>query len=184
MRKTVVIVVAATAALALSGPAVAAQSAKVAALQVALRAQGLYPGPIDGVSGPLTRAGVIELQKRHGIRATGKVGHATRCELGKLGQPLLGQRLLSRGRVGWDVASLEFRLRGFGLSARRIDGRFDAATAKALRRYQRSRGLTADGVAGVLTYRALAGQKPAAHRRPAPRRALVRRGSPARMGSS
>jgi soluble lytic murein transglycosylase-like protein len=173
VRKTVVIVVAATAALALSGPAVAAQSAKVAALQVALRSKGLYAGPIDGLSGPLTRAGVIELQKRHGIRATGKVGHATRCQLGKLGQPLLGQRLLSRGRVGWDVTSLEFRLRGFGLSARRIDGRFDAATARALRRYQRSRGLTADGIAGVLTFRALAGQKPAARRRTAPRVAVV-----------
>ena len=92
---------------------------------------------------------MITFQKRHGIRATGKVGHATRCRLGKLGRPLLGQRLLSRGRVGWDVASLEFRLRSFGLPARRVDGRFDAATAAALRRYQRSRGLTPDGIAGV-----------------------------------
>jgi LysM repeat protein len=173
VRKTVVIVVAATAALTFSGPAVAAQSAKVAALQVALRAKGLYAGPIDGVSGPLTRAGVIAIQKRHGIRATGKVGHATRCQLGKLGRPLLGQRLLSRGRVGWDVASLEFRLRSFGLPARRVDGRFDAATVAALRRYQRSRGLPVDGIAGVLTFRALAGKKSAVARRGAPRVALV-----------
>ena len=173
MRKTVVIVVAATAALTLSGPAVAAQSAKVAALQVALRSKGLYAGPIDGISGPLTRSSLITFQKRHGIRATGKVGYATRCQFGKLGRPLLGQRLLSRGRVGWDVASLEFRLRSFGLPARRVDGRFDAATAAALRRYQRSRGLTPDGIAGVVTFRALAGRKPAAARRTAPRVATV-----------
>ena len=90
--------------------------------------------------GPLTRRAVLQLQRSSGIRATGKVGHLTRCELGRLGKPLLGQRALSRGRVGWDVSVLEFRLRRFGLAGRRVDGRFDAATARALRRYQRSRG--------------------------------------------
>jgi soluble lytic murein transglycosylase-like protein len=161
-----VIVLAAAVALALAGPAVAARSASVAALQVALRSHGLYAGAVDGISGPLTRAGVLRLQRRHGIRATGKVGHATRCKLGKLGVPLLGQRQLSRGRVGWDVASLEFRLRGFGLPAKRIDGRFDATTAAALRRFQRARGLVPDGVAGVRTFHALAGRaRPVATRR-------------------
>jgi soluble lytic murein transglycosylase-like protein len=168
VRRTVVIVVAAAVALALAGPAVAARSASVAALQVALRSHGLYAGAVDGISGPLTRAGVLRLQRRHGIRATGKVGHATRCKLGKLGVPLLGQRQLFRGRVGWDVASLEFRLRRFGLPAKQIDGRFDASTAAALRRFQRSRGLVPDGVAGVRTFHALAGRakpKPVATRR-------------------
>ena len=66
--------------------------------------------PIDGVSGPLTRGAVLRLQRTSGIRPTGRVGHATRCELGKLGKPLLGQRSLTRGRVGWDVSVLEFRL--------------------------------------------------------------------------
>ena len=108
-----------------------APSAKVAALQIGLRAKGLYGGTVDGVSGPLTRGAVLRLQRSSGIRATGKVGHATRCELGRLGKPLLGQRALSRGRVGWDVSVLEFRLRRFGLAGRRIDGRFDAATARA-----------------------------------------------------
>ncbi len=92
---------------------------------------------------------------------------ATRCELGKLGTPLLGQRQLASGRVGWDVASLEFTLRSFGLPAKRVDGRFDAATAAALRRFQRSRGLTPDGVAGARTFRALA--RPA----DAPKRSLL-----------
>jgi LysM repeat protein len=155
VRRIAVILVAAIAALALAGPAIAAQSAKIAALQVALRAHGLYKGEVDGISGPLTRSGVVRFQQRHGIRATGRVGHATRCKLGKLGRPLLGQRALGRGNVGWDVTSLEFRLRNFGLPARRIDGRFDAATAAALRRFQRSRGLAPDGIAGVRTFRAL-----------------------------
>ena len=156
MRRIAVTTLAVAAVLALAGPAVAAQSAKIAALQVALRAHGFYGGQVDGISGPLTRGGVIRFQKRHGIRPTGKVGLATRCKLGKLGRPLLGQRPLARGRVGWDVASLEFRLRRFGLAPKRVDGRFDAATAAALRRFQRSRGLAPDGVAGPKTFRALA----------------------------
>jgi len=161
VRRTIVIFVAVAAALAAAGPCAAAQSAKVAALQVALRSHGLYTGAVDGIPGPMTRNALIRFQRSNGIRATGQVGMATRCKLGKLGSPLLGQRQLSRGRVGWDVASLEFRLRAFGLPAQRVDGRFDATTAAALRRFQRSHGLTADGVAGARTFRALArGGKP------------------------
>ncbi|MCZ7587907.1 MAG: peptidoglycan-binding protein [Gaiella sp.] len=156
VRRIVVIVVAVAVALASAAPAVAARSASVAALQVALRAHGVYRGDVDGISGPLTRDALLRFQRAHGIRATGKVGRATRCKLGKLGRPLLGQRQLASGRVGWDVASLEFRLRGFGLLAKRVDGRFDAATAAALRRFQRARGLTPDGIVGARTFAALA----------------------------
>ena len=156
MRRIVVIVAAVAAALSITGPAVAAQSAKVAALQVALRANGLYKGEVDGISGPMTRRAVVRFQRRHGIRATGKVGYVTRCKLGALGKPLLGQRVLVSGRVGWDVASLEFRLRRFGLPAAKLDGRFDAATVAALKRFQQARGLAPDGIAGGRTFRALA----------------------------
>ena len=169
MRYLIPIVLASTVALACSGVGQAAPNAKVAALQIGLRAQGLYGGAVDGVSGPLTRGAVLRLQRRSGIRATGRVGHATRCELGRLGKPLLGQRNLARGRVGWDVSVLEFRLRRYGLAGKRIDGRFDAATTRALRRFQRAHRLGADGVAGPRTFRALVRGRPAPARR-APKR--------------
>ena len=171
MRRTVVIVVAAAAGLALAGHAAAAPSARIAALQVALRSHGLYAGAVDGVDGPLTRRALVAFQRNHHIRATGKLGMATRCKLGRLGTPLLGQRVLSRGRVGWDVASLEFGLRRFGLAAKRVDGRFDAATAAALRRFQRDHGLQPDGIAGARTFRALAHPKRSTVKRP---RAAIR----------
>ena len=88
---------------------------------------------------------------------TGRVGRATRRALGARGRPLLGQRQLGVGALGWDVAVLEFRLRRFGLGLAGVDGRFTRSTSVALRSYQSRRGLTADGIAGPRTYRSLAG---------------------------
>jgi hypothetical protein len=80
--------------------------------------------------------------------------------LGVRGRPLLGQRELAIGAIGWDVAVLEFRLRRYRLPGRAVDGRFTGVTAAALRRYQRRRGLVADGIAGLHTYRAFARHGP------------------------
>jgi soluble lytic murein transglycosylase-like protein len=82
----------------------------------------------------------------------------TRRALGRRGRPLLGQRQLALGAVGWDVAVLEFRLRRYGLPRQAVDGRFSRATAAALRRYQRRNALDPDGIAGPRTYRVLAGR--------------------------
>src|SRR5262245_20016103 len=136
MRRVLVIPFALLTACVLSGPATAAANSSVAALQVALQAKGHYPAIVDGVDGPLTRSGLTTFQKQQGIRATGKVGQATRSALGPLGKPLLGQRELGVGSVGWDVSSLEFRLIAFGLPSSAVDGRFTAATASALTRFQ------------------------------------------------
>ena len=155
MRRQVAIVAAVAAACTLAGPA-AASSQSVAALQVALRARGLYTGQVDGVPGPLTRRAVVTFQQRHAITANGRVGARTRRALGRLGAPLLGQRELAVGARGWDVSALEFRLVRFGLPRSSIDGRFTAATAAALQRFQRARGLEPDGIAGARTFRALA----------------------------
>ena len=78
MRRTFVILAVASLAAATAGPAVAAQSSSVAALQVALRSKGFYTGAVDGISGPQTRDALLRFQRKHGIRATGKVGMATR----------------------------------------------------------------------------------------------------------
>ena len=116
MQRLLAIAAAVAAALTLAGPAAAAGSSSVAALQVALRAHGHYPAAVDGVDGPLTRAGLTTFQRRTGLPASGRVGRATRSALGALGRPLLGQRELGVGAVGWDVSSLEFKLVRFGLS--------------------------------------------------------------------
>jgi LysM repeat protein len=158
MRRLAVAFLASLALVGAVAPAANGASPQTAALQVALRAHGLSPGPIDGVSGPQTRRALLQFQRKQGLVCDGKLDRKTRRALGQRGRPLLGQRMLVVGAVGWDVAVLEFRLRRHGLPARSIDGRFGPATAAALRRYQRSRSLDPDGIAGPNTYRALAGR--------------------------
>jgi hypothetical protein len=137
-----------------------ASSGRVAALQIGLRAHGFDPGPIDGVRGQLTTRALVRFQRSKGVAPDGKLGRVTRRALGRRGSPLLGQRELAVGAIGWDVAVLEFRLRRHGLRGRAVDGRFTRATARALGRYQRRHGLVPDGIAGPLTYRVLARRGP------------------------
>jgi LysM repeat protein len=158
MRRFAVVGVAVFVGVLVFAPSGLAASARVAALQVGLRAHGFDPGPVDGVRGRLTTNALIAFQRARGIRATGLVGRGTKRALGVRGRPLLGQRELGVGAVGWDVAVLEFRLRRYGLGARAVDGRFTRKTGVALRRYQRRRGLAPDGIAGPKTYRSLAGR--------------------------
>jgi len=127
---------------------------QVAGLQVALRAYKVYAGPIDGISGPATRRGIRHFQKRVGLQVDGVAGPATRRAFGPLGRPLFGKRTLQRGLFGFDVSVLQFLLARRGELVP-ISGYFDARTARALRHYQRTHELSADGVAGKLTLTAL-----------------------------
>jgi peptidoglycan hydrolase-like protein with peptidoglycan-binding domain len=138
----------------------AAGSADVAALQVALRAHGLYSGDVDGGAGPGTRAAVRAFQARAGLDVDGVAGPATRRALGRRGRPSLGTRALAAGASGWDVAALQFLLAMHGFPSGPIDGGFGERTAAALARYQRFAGLGADGVAGPATVARLHGARP------------------------
>jgi len=125
--------------------------ADVAALQVTLKAWGLYVGPVDGAFGPGTVTAVRRFQARRGLAADGLLGRRTREALGRAP---LGRRILRAGTSGWDVASLQF-LAWHGFPSGRLDGRFGAGTDPALRRFQRRAGLGADGQAGPATFTAL-----------------------------
>ena len=137
-------------------PAAAARgSANIAALQVAVRAQRLYAGSVDGVDGPGTAAAVRRLQRRQGLDADGIVGPLTRRTLGRRGRPAFGSRVVGPGDRGWDVAALQFLLAWRGFPSGTIDGGFGEHTEAALIRYQRWAGLSADGRAGPATLRSL-----------------------------
>ena len=166
MRRLAVVLLASLGLLAVAAPTASGASPQTAALQIGLRAHGFDPGPVDGVSGPLTRRALLAFQRKRGLVCDGKLDRKTRRALGQRGAPLLGQRQLAVGAVGWDVAVLEFRLRRHGLPRRAVDGRFTRTTAAALRRYQGRHALASDGIAGPQTYRSLAGRGPSPTRAP------------------
>jgi len=163
MRRPAVLVLIVLLALVSARAAAARVSPQAAGLQVALRAYGLYSGPIDGLAGPATIRGVKAFQRRVGLRADGKVGRATRRALGPLGGPLFGSRTLRRGRFGWDVSVLQFLLARRGALVP-ISGYFDARTERAVRRFQKARRLAADGIAGSRTLAAFQRRPPQAVR--------------------
>lgn len=148
--------------LAAATPAAAAD-ARVAALQVALQARGLYAGTIDGVAGPQTTRAVLAYQRRAGLARDGIAGPQTFAALG--GHAKLGARVLAAGMHGLDVASLQFALASHGFPSGTFDGVFGPRTDGALRRFQRWAGVAADGRAGRVTASALAAAAPRCGRR-------------------
>lgn len=62
---------------------------------------------------------------------------------------------LSATDSGWDVGALQFKLRSLGYFTATATGSYDINTQQAVAKYQKVKNLTADGVAGMVTLRAL-----------------------------
>ena len=148
------------AAFAVTAHATAANPG-VAALQVTLRAHGLYKGPIDGIEGPATDKAIRRVQARARLEVDGVVGPKTRRALGRFARHQLGSRPLASGTTGWDVASLQFRLAEHGFPSGPFDGIFGPRIERAVQRFQKWAELEVDGVAGAATLRALTAPPPA-----------------------
>jgi peptidoglycan hydrolase-like protein with peptidoglycan-binding domain len=148
-RRACILALVAVASFATASPARSA-SPDVAALQLALFQRGYYRGPFDGLAGPQTRRATKRFQRRHHLTPDGVAGPRTRRKLGKWARFELGNRLLRRGRRGWDVAELQFLLRRSGIFVT-IDGDFGPVTQAAVVGTQKGSGLSADGIVGAQT---------------------------------
>jgi hypothetical protein len=148
---TLTVLLALVGTLALAGPAGAQGDPGVGALQVGLRARGLYAGPIDGLFGPKTAKAVRALQRGRGLVVDGLPGRQTLAALGRYGRPRLGSRILRVGAFGWDVAELQFMLARCGTAPGAVDASFGLQTMRAVYHYQRRAGLLRDGVGGPAT---------------------------------
>jgi Peptidase family M23/Putative peptidoglycan binding domain len=136
-----------------------AGSAEIAALQVAMQGFGLYPHPVDGITGPWTQGAVRTFQAQHRLTVDGIAGPQTRAALGKRGKPNLGARPMRRGHRGWDVAALQFLLHERGFEPNGFDGGFGPNTENAVRRFQTAAHIGIDGIAGPTTLSAVRGKQ-------------------------
>ena len=119
----------------------AEQSAEVTAavvqLQEVMTSLGYYDGPIDGVYGDATTAGVKKMQEDLGVTADGQYGQATHDALKGKGESI--------------VMDLQTTLQTYGYYDGEIDGAYGTATQDAVKRLQTDLGVTADGKFGPET---------------------------------
>jgi len=76
----------------------------------------------------------------------------------RFGKPacvIAGYPLIRRGSISTYVLIAQDDLNTLGFRTGGLDGIFGARTQEAVRNYQRSRGLTADGIVGCNTWRSL-----------------------------
>ena len=152
-------VVAAAMAVTPATLASGGRNPQTAGLQVALRAEGLYRGSIDAISGPETVAATRAFQQMQGLPVTGLADARTRAAMGPLGGPLFGARTLHHGAFGWDVAVLQFLLVRQGISVP-INAYYDRPTLHGVRLMQARLHLRRDGVVGPHTFSALVKREP------------------------
>jgi cell wall-associated NlpC family hydrolase len=148
------------AASAATHTATLGRGANGAGVAAAQRALGIAA---DGVFGPQTRKAVRAFQRAHGLTADGRVGPQTRAALGLAAGPTLQRSALATaattatasddsdsGAVSSSLPAATTRAvqQKLGLSA---DGVFGPQTRKAVRAYQAAHGLTVDGVVGPQT---------------------------------
>jgi peptidoglycan hydrolase-like protein with peptidoglycan-binding domain len=122
-----------------------------------------YPLDVDGDFGPTTEDAVERFQTANGLTADGIVGPQTWDALENAhssgqesdGQGGAGARpTIRQGATGPDVVYLQQRLQDFGFTLP-TDGNFGPMTASAVRSFQSSNGLPADGIVGPGTWSAL-----------------------------
>lgn len=170
----VAVTVASVGGVALAGPAMAAPTqTDVVVLQygssgslVKVAQQRLGGLAVDGQFGPATQQGVTSFQARKGLATDGVVGPLTWAALGGFPgtsagptppppppPPTCSVKVLRYGASGPLVSVLQQRV---GVSS---DGQFGPVTLGAVKSYQASNGITADGsgVVGAATWRALGG---------------------------
>lgn len=124
---------------------------QVKAAQCLLKAAGFDPGTPDGIFGPDTTSATRNFQSSKGLTADGAIGAKTWTALLSRGSTPTVQS----GSTGEAVTRLQRALTaGLGRTVS-IDGVFGSGTAQAVRDYQSSRGLGADGIVGPATWGAL-----------------------------
>ena len=118
-------------------------------LQKALKDLGYDPGAVDGKFGANTEAAVKSFQSANGIAVDGIVGDITWLNIDEADQ---SNPTIKKGSTGNPVRRAQKRLTLGGYDTDGVDGIFGAKTETAVKRFQKDRGLTQDGIVGPKTW--------------------------------
>jgi peptidoglycan hydrolase-like protein with peptidoglycan-binding domain len=115
----------------------------VAQLQLVMASLGYYSGPIDGVYGADTTAGVKAMQQALGVTADGIFGAETYVALKANAKTAAEAKSI--------VVTIQTTLKRYGYYSGPIDGDYGAETTAAVKKLQTHLGVTADGRVGPET---------------------------------
>lgn len=123
-------------------------------IQQKLKNWGYYKGSVDGVYGAKTREAVKAFQRKNGLTADGVVGPATAKAMGIGASTSSSTTTTTKGDVV-SVKTYQQKLKSWGYYTGAVDGVKGAKTVAAVKSFQRKNGLTADGVVGNATAKAM-----------------------------
>ena len=118
-------------------------------LQQALKDLGYDPGAVDGQFGAKTEAAVKQFQGDREITVDGIVGDITWLNIDEAD---MSNPTIRKGSTGNPVRRAQKRLTLGGYDTGGVDGIFGAKTEAAVKRFQKDRGLTQDGIIGPNTW--------------------------------
>lgn len=146
-------------------------SSEVKAMQARLIELGYLSGSADGDFGASTKAALVAFQKNAGLTADGIAGATTIKALNSSSAPKASASAsataaptsstaatyttLKQGSNGEAVKKLQKRLIELGYLTGSADGDYGRATTDAVKAFQKQAGLTADGIAGASTQKAV-----------------------------
>jgi len=131
------------------GPAAPPPDNLVAAVQTALKAQGLYGDAVDGAMGPATRAAISAYEQKMGLEVTGAPSVGLLASLSSpAATPPKAPQEAAAGTASPSkalVQRLQKALVAAGYGPITVDGLYGSETAGAIRRYQLDHGMSVNG---------------------------------------
>ena len=137
------------------------QGTKVSQLQTDLKQLGYYYAEITGNFGEKTEAAVKAFQKAKGLTADGVAGKKTldaiAAAVDKAGGSSSGSSStnMKLGSTGTAVSALQQNLTTLGYYYGDVTGHYGNLTQQAVKKFQKAKGLTQDGVASTATLNAI-----------------------------
>lgn len=134
---------------------------EVTQIQKKLKNWGYYFGEVDGKFGTQTKNAVMLFQQKNGLTVDGIAGLQTLRAMGiastssSSGSNKVSSIPIKYGARGNDVKTVQTKLKNWGYYNGTVDGVFGSGTKSAVTAFQKKNGLSADGIVGSQTLKAL-----------------------------